>query len=86
MREKYYNEDIKFPKFTARLNLNSGDVNYDMGTFLMSVCLFSDTENRRLTYEERMKIINTTIDKLQEWRDDIKKRALMYDLAGLKDE
>lgn len=86
MKEKHYNEDIKFPKFTASINLNPGSMNDDMGTYLMSICLFSDTENRYLTYEERMKIINITIDRLQEWRDDIKRRALIEDLAGLKDE
>jgi len=85
-RREYYEEEMTFPKFSARISLTPGRLDDDVGTFVMSVCLFSNSENRDLTDEERFEIIDTTIEKLQEWKDDIKKRRLITELSGLEDK
>ena len=86
IRCEYYEEEIKFPKFSANISLTPGRLDDDVGTFLASVCLFSKTENRYLTDDERFQIIDATISKLEEWRDDIKKRRLVLTLANLDGE
>lgn len=80
-RIEYYEEELVFPDFKARISLTPGRLDIDIGTFLVSVCLFSNDQFRDLTHEERLEVIEKTIEKLREWKDDIRKRYLIEGLA-----
>jgi len=86
VRAEYYEETLRFPTWNANITLTPGRLDDDVGTFVMSVVLHSNTENRLLTYEERMNILDKVTDKLAEWKDDIKKRHLTKKLAGLEEK
>jgi len=75
IRNEYYEEEMTFPKFKARLPLTPGRLDDDVGTFIMSTCLFSDRENRYLTHEERLEIIEAMVEKDFGYRLDVVLKA-----------
>ena len=55
----------------------------DDGLIFASTVLYGDVD-RALTAEERLKILDFTIEKLTEWRADLRKEELIEELADLK--
>jgi len=56
----------------------------DDGSGIFAATLLSGDVCRALTSQERMEILDFTIKKLTEWRDDLRKEELIEELANIK--
>ena len=56
----------------------------DDGAIIFAATLLSGDVCRALTAEEKLKILDFTIEKLTEWQADFKKEVLIKGLAGLE--
>ena len=78
-----YTEELLLQDGKAITYITEGRFDDD-GAIVFAATVLSGDVSRKLTTEEKLKILDFTIEKLTEWRADFRKEVLIKGLAGLK--
>ena len=78
-----YTETLKLKDGFATTYITEGRYDDD-GSIIFVATLLSGDIYRALTTEEKLEILDFTIEKLTEWRADFRKEELIEELADLK--
>ncbi len=78
-----YTEELFLQDGKATTYITDGRFEDD-GSIIFAATLLSGDVDRALTVEEKLEILDFTIEKLTEWRADFRKEVLIKGLAGLK--
>lgn len=75
-----------FGTYNLALSCTEGRLDDDVGTFMVSAVLTSDSQNRYMTAKEKIEALEFVIDGLSKHLEECKKEELVKKLSGVSDD